>query len=416
MSDYIWDSLWLNANLACMNSLGPKDIIHNGAIACKDGLISWLGPQIDLHNGPEKLAKEVVDVKNNWLLPGFIDCHTHLIYAGSRAKEWSERLSGVSYEEISRRGGGILSTVESTRAASEEDLFAASEPRLQAMIREGLTTIEIKSGYGLDLATELAMLKVARDLGKKYGVTVRTTLLAAHAVPKEYLGCADKYMDLICEEILPEAHRLGLMDAVDAFCENIAFSVAQIERLFQHAKELGLPVKIHAEQLSNQQGAMLASRYHALSADHLDYLSDEGVKAMAKAGMVAVLLPGTSYFLQATQNPPIARLREQKVPMAIATNMNPGSSPIGSLLLILNMACTLYKLTPHEALMGMTNHAAMALGIAEKFGTLSVGKSADFVEWQISDPVELCYQIGMNPCRRVVKAGVIVHRSEEMCS
>jgi len=407
MSAYLWDSLWLNANLACMSNSG-LGIIHNGALATKNGIISWIGSEQDLPGQPEQLAQELVNANNNWLLPGFIDCHTHLVYAGNRSHEFEARVAGVSYEEIAHRGGGILSTVVATRAASDDEIFDQSAVRLEAMIAEGVTTIEIKSGYGLDLDTELRMLSIARRLAQKYPLSVYTTLLAAHSLPKEFMGRADDYIDMVCEKILPEAYRQNLVDAVDAFCERIAFSRAQVERIFIKARELGLALKIHAEQLSDQQGAMLAAKYQALSADHLEYLSEAGVKALAQSGTVAVLLPGAAYYLQSAKIPPIESLRKYDVPIAIATDANPGSSPIFSPLLILNMACIVYRLSPVEALLGLSYNAARALGCADIIGSLELGKQADFVEWQINQPIELCYQIGLNRRRRMVKAGIVV--------
>ncbi|WP_151704891.1 imidazolonepropionase [Nitrincola alkalilacustris] len=327
------------------------------------------------------------------ITPGLIDCHTHLIFGGSRADEFEQRLEGVSYEEIARRDGGIISTVRATRASSEEELYQAALPRLQALIQDGVTTVEIKSGYGLTLKDELKMLRVARRLGDEQPVNVVTTLLAAHALPPEFKDNADGYIDLICNEIIPAAAAEKLADAVDVFCEGIGFSVAQCERVFQAAQEHDLRVKAHAEQLSNLGGSALAARYQALSADHIEWLDEDGIKAMAASGTVATLLPGAFYTLRDTRVPPIDLLRQYQVPMALATDGNPGSSPIFQLSLMLNMACTLFRLTPTEALQGVTSHAARALGLSGQAGTLAIGRQADFCVWDIHSPSELAYAI-----------------------
>ena len=352
------------------------------------------------------------DAGGRWITPGLIDCHTHLVYAGSRAGEFEQRLNGATYEEIARAGGGIRSTVAATRAASELVLLEESKPRLRSLVTEGVTTVEIKSGYGLETGAEAKMLRVARALGNALPVTVRTTFLGAHALPPEFDGRADAYIDEICERMLPEVARAGLADAVDAFCERIGFSAAQTERVFEAARRLGLPVKLHAEQLSNQGGARLAARYGALSADHVEYIDEDDVVAMARAGTVAVLLPGAFYFLRETRVPPIELLRRHGVAMAVATDCNPGTSPMTSLLLALNMACTLFRLTPQEALAGATREAARALGLAHEGGTLEAGKVADFVLWDVDRPAELAYGIGMNPVHAVVKGGVARTRAE----
>ena len=349
-----------------------------------------------------------VDARGGWLTPGLVDCHTHLVHAGNRAREFEMRLTGVTYEEIARAGGGINATVKATRAASEDELVAQALPRLQALAAEGVTVVEIKSGYGLDLDTELKMLRAARRLGASAPVTVRTTLLALHAVPPDYQGRADAYVDYACAELIPAAARERLADAVDGFCENIGFTRAQVERAFRAAREHGLPVKLHAEQLSNQQGAELAAGFGALSADHLEHLDERGVQAMARAGTVAVLLPGAFYFLRETKLPPIELLRKHRVPMAIASDNNPGTSPYASLLLMLNMACTSFRLTPEEALAGVTREAARALGMQDTHGTLAPGKAADVALWNVEHPAELAYSFGTHRPARLFRGGAQV--------
>lgn len=373
-------------------------------LAIADGLIAGMGPISALD--PRVPVRNELDGAGALLTPGLVDCHTHLVYAGDRALEFEMRLQGASYEDIARAGGGITSTVRLTREANPLDLQAQSARRLKALIRHGVTTVEIKSGYGLSQKAELKMLQVARTLGRQYPIDVRTTLLAAHAVPPEFAGRADAYVDEIVQHILPEAARLKLVDAVDAFCENIAFTPAQTRRVFEAAKALGLPVKVHAEQLSNQGGAALAAEFGALSADHLEYLDEPGARAMARAGTVAVLLPGAYYFLRDKQPPPIALFRALGVPMAVATDCNPGSSPTTHLPLMMNMACTLFRLTPAEALLGVTRHAAKALGLASSRGTIQIGKRADLCLWDVDHPAELSYAIGDNPLRTRVKNGL----------
>ncbi len=380
--------------------------ILDGAIAVRGGRIAWVGARADLPPALRTAAVREHDAGGRWITPGLIDCHTHLVYAGSRAGEFELRLNGATYEEIARAGGGIRSTVAATRAASEAALAEASKPRLKALAAEGVTTVEIKSGYGLETGAETKMLRVARALGNALPVTVRTTFLGAHALPPEFDGRPDAYIQEVCERMLPEVARAGLVDAVDAFCERIGFSPAQTERVFEAARRLGLPVKLHAEQLSNQGGARLAARYGALSADHVEYVEEDDVVAMARAGTVAVLLPGAFYFLRETRIPPIELFRRHRVAMAVATDCNPGTSPMTSLVLALNMACTLFRLTPQEALAGATREAARALGLAHEAGTLEAGKVADFVLWNVERPGELAYGIGANPCHAVVKRGV----------
>jgi imidazolonepropionase len=402
-----WDSVWRGADLATMKA-GSADgfgAIHNGALALKDGRIAWIGPAADLPKDGIGKHTAVHDVAGGWITPSLIDCHTHLVYGGDRTHEFELRLNGASYEEIARAGGGIRSTVTATRAASEDDLLAQSEKRLKPLLAEGVATLEIKSGYGLDLDNELKTLRVARRLGEKYPVRICTTLLAAHALPPEYAGNADGYIDLVCHEIIPAAKAAGLADAVDAFCENIGFTPEQTRRVFEAAKQHGLPVKLHAEQLSNLHGAALAASFNALSADHLEHLDEAGAQAMAKAGTVAVLLPGAFYVLRETKLPPIDLLRRHGVAMAVSTDCNPGTSPVTSLLLMLSMACTLFRLTPAEALAGATREAARALGLASDTGTLEVGKTADFTLWDIERPAALAYRVGHNPLRQAVYRG-----------
>ncbi|MGF1659554.1 MAG: imidazolonepropionase [Rubrimonas sp.] len=373
-----------------------------GAVAVADGSIAWAGPQADL---PSDFARaERVSLEGRLLTPALIDCHTHLVHGGHRAREFALRLEGASYEQIAREGGGIVSTVRATRAASEDDLVAQALPRLDALLAEGVATVEIKSGYGLDVETELRMLRAARRLAALRPVGVTTTFLGAHAVPPEYSGRAEAYLDEVALPALRAAHAEGLVDAVDAFCEGIAFSPAQVARVFAEARALDLPVKLHAEQLSNLGGAALAARNGALSADHLEHLDAEGVAAMAAAGTVAVLLPGAFYALRETVVPPVAALRAAGVPMAVATDCNPGTSPMTSLLLAMNMACTFFRLTPAEALAGVTVHAARALGLSDR-GAIAAGLRADLAAWDVGEPAELAYRIGFNPLHRRWVAG-----------
>lgn len=395
-----WDMVIHNVHLATMEH-GYGELL-DAAIAVKDGRIAWYGP------GDELPASGAVlhDGQGCWLTPGLIDCHTHVVHAGNRSDEFEARLNGASYEDISRAGGGIMSTVRATRAASDDELLRQSLPRVLALLAEGVTTLEIKSGYGLDADSEAKMLRVARRIGQQLPVSVRTTFLGAHALPPEYAGQPDAYVELLCAQMLPRLAGDGLVDAVDAFCERIGFTPAQTERVFDAAQALGLPVKLHAEQLSDLGGAALVARYGGLSADHLEFLSDEGIAAMAQHGTVAVLLPGAYYFLRETQPPPVAALRAAGVPMAVSTDCNPGTSPMTSLLLAMNMACTLWRLTPQEALAGVTCHAARALGLQQETGSLAVGKRADFALWRIARPADLAYALGLNPCAGVVHGGV----------
>lgn len=373
-------------------------VVEHGAVAAVGGTISYVGPDAD---APDAAA--IVDCDRRWITPGLIDCHTHLIHAGNRAKEFEARLNGATYAEIARAGGGILATVTATRAAGEEELVATALPRLDQLMSEGVTTVEIKSGYGLTLHDELKMLRAARHLGDVRTVRVRTTLLAAHAVPPEYRDDADGYVDLVCNAIIPAAR--GLADAVDAFCEGIGFTPAQTDRVFAAAVAHGLPVKLHAEQLSNLNGAALAARHGALSADHLEHLDAAGIAAMARSGTVATLLPGAFYFTREHRLPPVQALRDAGVPIAIASDCNPGTSPMASILLTANMAATLFRLTVVECLRGVTVNAARALGLHDRIGSLEPGKAADLAIWDISDPAELVYRIGANPLHSRVFAG-----------
>ncbi len=366
-------------------------LIPDAGVICAGDRVLWVGPMGDMPHHPATAT--VIDCHGRLLTPGLIDCHTHVVYAGDRAAEFEMRLNGASYEQVARAGGGILSTVRATRSASEADLLAAALPRVDQMIATGTTTLEVKSGYGLTVDDELKMLRVARMIAQHRAVTVRVTHLAAHAVPPEYTGCADAYIDEVAIPSMRAAHAEGLVDAVDAFCEGIAFSPAQVARLFDAADALGLPVKLHAEQLSDLKGAVLAARHNALSADHLEYLGPDGIAAMAAAGSVAVILPGAFYTLRETQAPPIADLRAAGFPMAIATDCNPGSSPMTSLPLAMNMACTLFRMTPLEALQGATIHAARALGMTDR-GTIAAGQRADLGMWDAAHPAELAYRIG----------------------
>ncbi|UIJ44348.1 imidazolonepropionase [Sphingomonas cannabina] len=384
------DRLWINARLATMAGDG-LGIVEDGAVACTAGRIAYAGPRADA----PATAAEVIDCGGRWITPGLIDCHTHLVYAGDRAGEWAMRLAGASYEEIARAGGGILSTMRATRAADEAALVAAALPRLDALLAEGVTTVEVKSGYGLTLADERKMLVAARALGRERPVRVATTFLGAHAVPPEYAGRPDAYVDLVCDEMIPAVAELA--DAVDAFCEGIGFTPEQTARVFDAAARHGLPVKLHAEQLSNQHGAALAARHGALSADHLEHLDAEGIAAMAAAGTVAVLLPGAFYFTRETRLPPVSALRAADVPIALATDCNPGTSPLTSVLLAMNFGATLFHLTVEECLKGVTRHAARALGRLDHLGTIETGKHCDLAIWDIDRPEELVYRIGFNP-------------------
>ena len=396
-----FDTVYVGFNAATMVPTGDYGPIKDAAIGVENGRIAWLGPASEL---PHHTAT-IVNLGGGWVTPGLVDCHTHLVFGGDRSAEYEMRLQGTSYQAIAKAGGGIASTVTDTRSASAEELLTCAKKRLQALMADGVTCVEVKSGYGLDLATEEKMLRVARTLGEQLSVTLRTTCLAAHALPPEYQGEADAYIDLVCEQIIPAIAKAGLADAVDGFCEGIAFSVAQIERVFQTALTYQLPVKLHAEQLSNLGGSGLAAKYHALSSDHLEYLSHEDAHAMADAGTVAVILPGAFFCLKETQQPPIQKLRELGVPMAIASDCNPGSAPVLSLRLMMGMACTMFGFTPLEALQGVTCHGAQALGLGHSHGQLKLGYAADFVCWDIQKPAELSYWLGGQLVKQRIVAG-----------
>jgi imidazolonepropionase len=388
--------LLVNARIATMRD-GRYSIIENAGLVAKDGVITSVGPMSTLNTARRASDVEVLDVHGALVTPGLVDCHTHLVYAGHRANEFEMRLKGATYEEIARSGGGILSTVKATRAAGGDELRAQSQPRMDALIAEGVTTVEIKSGYGLDTKNELKCLRVAQSLASGSAVRVSTTLLGAHTVPPEFKGRADAYVDLVCDEMIPAAAKQGLASAVDAFCEGIGFTPAQTRRVFEAARAHGLKIKLHADQLSNLAGAALAAEFEAVSADHLEHTDEAGVKALAMAGTVAVLLPGAFYYLRETQMPPIAALRKHHVPIAIASDCNPGTSPCPSILTVANMACTLFRLTPEEALAGITVHAARALGLRD-CGTLEPDKRADFAIWDLDDPARIPWQIaGLKP-------------------
>lgn len=395
-------TLWKNCHIATM-AHGKYSIIEDAAIVTSGAYIEWIGPLDQL---AEQDAESCVDLGGAWVTPGLIDCHTHTVFGGNRSGEFEQRLQGVSYADIAAAGGGIASTVRATRAASEDELYISAERRLRHLLKDGVTTVEMKSGYGLDLENERKLLRVIRRLGNTQPVTVRSTCLAAHALPPEYADRADDYIHHICNEMLPALAAEGLVDAVDAFCEYLAFSPAQVEQVFITAGQLGLPVKLHAEQLSSLGGSSLAARYKALSADHLEFMTEDDVIAMAASGTVAVLLPGAYYFLRETQLPPMDALRKHGVPIAISTDMNPGTSPGLSLRLMLNMACTLFRMTPEEALAGVTLNAAKALGMGDTHGSLEVGKTADFVAWDIERPADLAYWLGGDLDKRVVRHGV----------
>ncbi|MFI4987803.1 MAG: imidazolonepropionase [Alphaproteobacteria bacterium] len=403
----MWDRLWINLQLATMEpGAEPYGAIRDGALGTAAGRIAFVGPHSALPGKPETLASEVIDGRGRWLTPGLIDCHTHIVFGGNRAEEFELRLQGASYEEIARKGGGINATVAKTRAASEEALFIAARDRLACLMAEGVTTVEIKSGYGLSTESEMKMLRVARRLGRELPLDVVTSFLGAHALPPEYAGRQKDYVELVAREMIPAVAAAGLADAVDAFSETIAFTPEETAAVFAAAGSHGLRVKLHADQLSDMGGGALAARFAALSADHLEYSSEASVAAMAESGTAAVLLPGAFYFLRERQLPPIAALRRYGVPIALASDCNPGSSPVLSLLLTLNMAATLFRLTPEEALAGVTRAAALALGLGQDRGRLALGLKADLALWDIEHPAELAYWIGRNPSAGVVKDGV----------
>ena len=401
------DGVWHNLKPA--PGLWAADVaVPEGQSACvvvQQGQMAWVGPEAQLPAAYQALPRH--DARGALATPGLVDCHTHLVYGGQRANEFAMRLAGATYEEVAKAGGGIVSSVKATRVASEDELFAQAVPRLQALLAEGVCAIEIKSGYGLALAHERKQLRVARRLGEVFGVTVRTTFLGAHALPPEYAGRSQDYIDLVCNDMLPALAAEGLVDAVDVFCERIAFTLAETEQVFQSAQKLGIPVKLHAEQLSDMGGAALAARYGALSCDHIEHLSESGIAAMQAAGTVAVLLPGAYYTLRDTHVPPIQALRDAGVPMAVSTDHNPGTSPALSLLLMANMACTLFRLTVPEALAGITTHAARALGLQDSHGLIASGRPANFVLWPLADAAELAYWFGHQPACTIVRQGRI---------
>jgi len=403
-----WDRIWIGANIATMVAgAEPYGNINNGALAVKGGRIAWLGSAAD---GAVRAAAQgvpVEDAQGLWMTPRLIDCHTHLVYGGNRVEEFEKRLRGVSYAEISRAGGGIQSTVQATRSATHEELYASAALRAQRLMSEGVTTIEVKSGYGLELGSERRLLEVARDLERDLPVSIKKTFLGLHALPREFAAQREEFVDKVCGPWLESLRAADLVDAVDAFCEDIAFSLAETESLLRAAKQLGLPAHVHAGQLSDMGAAELAAKWGALSADHLEYLSADGARRLAAAGTVAVLLPTAYFTLRQTTPPPIAQLRDAGAAMAIATDCNPGSSPCTSILLALNMACTLFGLTAEEALNGATRQAARALGVSDEIGTIEVGKRADLALWHIERPAELCYALGANPCGGVIYGGTL---------
>ena len=411
------DLLIENARLATMDRSESRDLpygeIANAAVAISGNRIEWVGTMSELPSGLREGAGNSLDARGRWVTPGLIDCHTHLVFAGNRAPEFEMRLRGATYEEIARGGGGIASTVRATRAATDEELFSEASKRLSTLGSLGVTTVEVKSGYGLDTETELRMLRVARHLGAEHPVTLRTTFLGAHALAPEYADDRSGYLDLVCDTMIPRVTDEGLADGIDAFCEGIAFTPEECERVFAAGTRRGLPIRIHADQLSDCGGAALAARVGAMSADHLEYASETGIQAMAKAETTAVLLPGAFYFLRGQKAPPVDALRLHGVPIAIATDLNPGSSPINSPLTAMNMACVLFGLSPEEALCGMTRNAAKVLGMAGERGVLRVGSYADLAVWNIGHPSELSYWVGGNPCEAVVQGGAVINRIDQ---
>lgn len=409
MTDVRWDSLWIGVELATMvpTASDPYGAVEKGALAVRGDRIAWVGPEDRLPAEPGTLAREVREAGGAWMTPGLVDCHTHLVFGGHRADEFERRLGGATYEEIALAGGGILATVQATRSASDEDLLAGGEPRLRELAAGGVTTVEVKSGYGLEPDTELRMLRVARELGRRLPVDVRTTLLGAHALPPEYRNDREGYLASVRDRMIPRAAEEGLAEAVDVFCEAIAFDAEECRGVLEAARVHGLQRRLHADQLSDSGGASLAAEVEARSADHLEHASREGIRAMARAGTVAVLLPGAFYFLGEERAPDVAALREEGVPIALASDLNPGSSPLLSPVLVLSMGCVFFGLSPGEALAGMTREAARVLGLEGDRGTLEVGKRADLALWNVRHPSELAYWIGGSPLRAVAKDGVV---------
>ena len=402
----VYDTLWTNARLATMvPGARPYGVLDDGVVAARDGAIAWIGARADLPGAPDRLAARVIDAGGRLITPGLVDPHTHLIFGGDRVGDFERRAGGESYVAAASGGSGIAHTVAMTRATGDEALYHAAARRLRTMIANGTTTVEIKSGYGLDLSTELRLLRVARRLGRECGITVRTTFLGAHVVPPEFAGRRDAYLDLVCAEMLPQIAQERLADAVDVFCDTIAFSPRETERVLAAAERLGLPVKLHADQIADTGAAALAARHRALSADHLEHTGAAGIDALAAAGTVAVLLPGAYYYLGETVKPPVAALRAHGVPIALATDCNPGTSPVLALPAIMNMACVLFGLTPEEAVAGVTRHAARALGLSER-GELRAGARCDLALWDVASPAELCYWLGGNACAGTVVAGI----------
>ena len=406
-SDNDWDQVWIGANIATMAGTAPYGSIDNAALAIKGERIAWIGAAAEGQRRAQTQRISIHDAAGMWITPGLIDCHTHLVYGGNRVEEFEQRLSGTSYEDIARAGGGIQSTVRATRASSRDSLYESALGRLKCLMAEGVTTIEIKSGYGLELAAERRLLEVARDLGENMPISVKKTFLGLHSLPSESAAQRQRFVNEVSGPWLNELAAAGLVDAVDSFCEGIAFSVAETEQFLDAAKKLGLPAHLHAGQLSDMGAPQLAAKYHALSADHLEYVSADGARAMAAAGTVAVLLPTAYFTLRQTTPPPIALFREAGLPLAVATDSNPGTSPCTSILLALSMACTLFGLTPEEALAGATRSAAQALGVLDEVGTIEVGKRADLALWRIERPAQLCYGLGGNPLAAVMYRGKI---------
>ena len=404
------DTLFINCHLATMAG-NALSIIENAALAVTGKTIVRVGKEKDLQKNFKTKCQKIIDCNNCWILPGFVDCHTHLAWAGSRSNEFEMRLNGATYEEISKKGGGIFSTVKATRNASKDELFISASKRVNALLKQGITSLEIKSGYGLDLETELKILEVIRQLDENFPLHIEATFLGAHALPPEFADNPDGYIDLVTQTMLPEVKAQGVATAVDAFCENIAFSRDQIKKVFKKAKNLGFNIKLHAEQLSDSNGAAMASEFNALSCDHLEYLSLEGAKKMAQHKVTAVLLPGAFYFLKETRKPPVDTFRDLKIPMAVSTDLNPGSSPVHSMTLILNMACMLFDMTCEEALLGATINGAKALGLEQSKGSIEEGKDADLVIWDMDTPEDLCYLAGLTPVKMVMIKGGIHHNN-----